>query len=325
MTGSLHQEEAIRLPSSLSASDPTPLFRICRQISDSSENTVIDASELRFIDPFGLAVLRATLELQPDGKEINIRWMQQNLINYLARMEFFQGLNVEGVDVESARNPAGEPHSCVELLRITETDQSEVIASRLVQAMTGQDASNDAELEPYRRPIEYALKELLENALSHARREGNAGSGAWVACQHFQEGDTVRLSIVDNGCGFLATLAGHRQLLEATDASAIKTALIERVSCNRGPLTAYETDSQNQGVGLTMTARIADRADGCLVVASGNAWLRTVCNAEGSLEGSEWKGVAIAFECSRRRLPEIDIASLLPEVEEVMDAQINFE
>lgn len=325
MVGSLHQEDAINLPSSLSASDPTALFSICSQINDSEANTVIDASELLFIDPLGLAVLRATLEMQPDGKQIHIRFMQQALIDYLVRMEFFQGLNVEGIDVETARNPAGEPYSCVELLKITNTDQSEVIASRLVQAMTGQDSGNDAELEPYRRPIEYALKELLENALSHARREGNADSGAWVACQHFQNADSVRLAIVDNGCGFLATLKNHSQLLEDTHTAAIHAALIERVSCNRGPLIGYETDSQNQGVGLTMTARIANEADGHLVVASGDAWLHTANNAEGSLAGSEWKGVAIAFECLRKKLPEIDISALLPEVEEILDAEIKFE
>ncbi|MFP6859914.1 ATP-binding protein [Pseudomonas sp.] len=286
---------------------------------------MVDASELKFIDPFGLAVLRAALETQPEGKQVFFRWMLQELIDYLARMDFFQGLNVEGLDLEQARNlVAGKPFECVELIKVTDSGQSEETASKLVRAMMGEDADLD-EYEPYRRPIEYALKELLENALSHARREGNLNSSVWVACQHFTKAGTVRLSIVDNGCGFLATLMNHAQLKEKTHAAAIQAALIERVSCNRGPNVSYDTDSQNQGVGLTMTAKIAKAAEGHLVVASGDAWLHTARNSEFSLAGTEWKGVAISFECLREKLPEIDISALLPEVEGTLDVEINFE
>lgn len=323
-SGHLLEEEAILLPSALSASDPEALFRVCSQIKHSNGDAIVDARELKFIDPFGLAVLRATIETQPEGKKVYFRWMLQSLIDYFARMNFFQELNVEGLDLKNAGNAAGEPFSCVELIKVTDSGQSEDTASRLVRAMMGQDADLE-EHEPYRRPIEYALKELLENALSHARREGNTGSSVWVACQHFSSAGTVRLSIVDNGCGFLATLMNHAQLKEKTHAAAIQAALLERVSCNRGPLVGYDTDSQNQGVGLTMTAKIARAADGHLVVASGDACLHTAHDGEHSLSGNEWKGVAIAFECVREKLPEIDISALLPAVDGTLDAEIRFE
>ena len=130
---------------------------------------------------------------------------------------------------------------------------------------------------------------------------------------------------MDNGCGFLATLRGHAQLKERTDAAAIRAALIARVSCNRGPLVGYEDDSQNQGVGLTTTARIADAADGFLVIASGDACLNTKTDDAVIFEEAFWKGVAISFHCNRDKLPQITIAALLPEVEGAVDDDISFD
>lgn len=320
-------EGVIRFPSTLSSSDPDALIDFCELIMRSEGDLILDASGFMFIDPLGLATLKATLEAQSDDREFEVQFMTRSMISYLVRMDFFVGLNVEGVDVESGRNPQGEPENCVELLKVTNADQSEEVASRLVHAMTGirAEPTKAQEMEPYRRPLEYALKELLENALSHAKKEGNFDSSVWVACQHFTSNGTVRLAIVDNGCGFLATLKDHAMLSEKTHGAAINIALIERVSCNRGPFLAYESDSQNQGVGLTTTAKIAGAAEGFLVIASGNAWLRTDCGAEGEFQGQGWKGVAIAFECSREQLPKVDISTLLPKVEGTLDEEINFE
>ena len=323
----LGEDEAIFFPRTLSASDPAEIFRFCSQIEASNGDVVLDASKLYFIDPLGLASLRATLECHARGREFHVRWMDRRMISYLVRMDFFVGLNVEGCDVETGRNPMGEPDNCVELLRVSESAQSEEIASRLVYAMTGieNDPSVAEAMEPYRRPLEYALKELLENSLSHAKREGNLGASVWVACQHFASPGTVRLAIVDNGCGFLATLQNHAKLTEKTHGAAIQAALIERVSCNRGPRTGYETDSENQGVGLTTTAKIASAAEGFLVIASGDAWVNTGCDYVGSLPDSSWKGVAISFTCQRELLPQVDISSLLPKVDGHLDSEIQFQ
>lgn len=327
MLGHLYAEDAIYFPRSLSASDPKALFDLCNQITSRPGDVVLDASELVFIDPLGLATLRATLESQPDGKCVFVRYMLDQITFYLVRMDFFQGLNVEGIN-EDARNSGGEPFKCVELIKVDDQDQAESIASRLVQAMTGRAYDADAEASEFDsclRPIEYALKELLGNSLSHAKREGGAGSSVWVACQHFEDSDTVRIAIVDNGCGFLATLKSHESLKEATHMNAIQVALVERVSCNRGPILAYESESQNQGVGLTTTARIAEAADGHLIIASGDACLHTATRSEFCLKTSPWGGVAIAFSCRRDKLPHVNIPSLLPQDDFVVDSEIRFD
>lgn len=327
MQDHLYAEDAIYFPPALSASDPEALFGLCGQINSSADDVVLDASNLVFIDPLGLATLRATLECQPDGKCVHIRYLPDRMAYYLVRMDFFHGLNVEGIN-EDARNTSGEPFKCVELIRVTDQEQSEIIASRLVQAMTGlayDSDVEDAEVDSCRGPIEYALKELLENSLSHARREGGAGSSVWVACQHFESSNSVRLAIVDNGCGFLATLKTHGSLADRTHMSAIRAALLERVSCNRGPSVGYDTDSQNQGVGLTTTARIAQAADGHLIIASGDACIHTETKGEFCLKEFPWGGVAIAFSCLRDKLPHVDIPSLLPQDDFMIDGEIHFD
>ncbi|AUY33583.1 ATP-binding protein [Pseudomonas sp. PONIH3] len=319
-----NSESAIHFPRTLSDSDPEALFRFCASLNGPSD-VVLDASELMYIDPLGLAVLRATLECQPEGKTFHVRYMQAHMIRHLVRMEFFSGLSVDGIDVQTGRNPQGEPDHCVELRKVNQ-GQSEQIASLLIQAVTGLvQGDTEQAMDAVRRPIEYALKELLENSLSHAKKEGNLGSSVWVACKYSQSNGEVRLAIVDNGCGFLATLLNHPQLAERTDAEAIRAALIARVSCNRGPTIGYDVDSQNQGVGLTTTARIAYAAGGYLVVASGEAWLRTNSEDAHSLSGAPWKGVAISFHCSRDQLPNVNIPSLLPAVEGDADGEISFD
>lgn len=327
----LGEEDAIVFPKSLSSSDPEALIGFCQQILKTADEpiTALNAEQLGFIDPLGLAAFRAALDTvdhaKPD-KEYNLQWMDEHLTRYLSRMDFFQGIDVEGLDQYSGPALQSDPTNCVELRQIRE-DNSEEVASQLVSAITGlsQDDAPFEEADKFKRPIEYALKELLGNALSHARRDGNGNASVWVACQHFVDNGTVRLAIVDNGCGFLATLKDHAKLIEPTDAGAIKTALLERVSCNRGPFVAYETDSQNQGVGLTTTARIAEAAGGRLVIASGDAWYDTESGQARVMEGVRWNGVAIAFACKRDLLPGVNIPALLPTVEEDPDLDLSFD
>lgn len=326
----LGDEDAIVFPQSLSSSHPEDLIRFCQRILETADEriTILNAEHLAFIDPLGLAAFRAvldTVEHTHPGKEYNVQWMAEHLSSYLQRMEFFQGIEVDGLPVYQGPAPSSDPMNCVELRQIHE-DNSEVIASQLVSAITGMAPDDETfeDADKIRRPIEYALKELLGNALSHAKRDGRGTASVWVACQHFGNSGTVRLAIVDNGCGFLATLKDHEKLIERSDAGAIQTALLERVSCNRGPFVGYETDSQNQGVGLTTTAKIAGAAGGWLVIASGNAWFHTADQQAREMDGIRWPGVAIAFACQRADLPNVSIPALLPAVELDAGPDLNF-
>ncbi|MNR21146.1 hypothetical protein D3C85_1380300 [compost metagenome] len=126
------------------------------------------------------------------------------------------------------------------------------------------------------------------------------------------------MAIVDNGCGFLATLSEHPELIDKTDCGAIRAALKPRVSCNRGSL-ARVLGSENQGVGLTTTAKIAEAAGGGLIVASGNAIHQTEYGRFHEMDERGWQGVSIGFYCVRELLPGVSISALLPADEDGQD------
>lgn len=316
-------ERSIALPWGLGAERPEDLFRVCQRIRQAGACIVLDASGLHFIDPLGLAMLRALLEQEAANKRVIIHFLSTDLSSYLARMNFFEGLDVEGVDLSQVGVRREQRSSLVELTKVTEHVQAEAVASRLAVALTGEltesdpdapaeEATGRNEFDSYRGPIEYALKELLENSLTHARREGRSRASVWVACQFYRRRDLVRMAIVDNGCGFLATLRFHPELADKTHRGAIEAALRPRVSCNRGGMAAV-FGSENQGIGLTITSKIAESAGGSVLVASGDALHDTTSKRSAVMGAVVWDGVSISFSCRRARLPDINVAGLLPE------------
>lgn len=318
-------DDSICLPPGLGIQNATSLFEICRTIREFEGDIQLDASRLDYIDPMGMATLRALFEEISQDKPISMNYLSGNLISYLARMDFFKDLDIGGVDFSRYTSRRDQSKSLVEITKVTEHYQAEEIASRLANAITGKLTLSDPdapaneftgrnEFDSYRGPIEYSLKELLENSLTHARLDGRITASVWVCCQYYAKFGAVRMAIVDNGCGFLTTLARHPEVREPTDRNAIAAALLPRVSCNRGAMARF-SGRENQGVGLTTTAKIASRAGGGLIVASGNAIHCTQRNRFFELESHAWQGVSIGFTCLRDELPSIRIPDLLPDDE----------
>ena len=104
----------------------------------------------------------------------------------------------------------------------------------------------------------------------------------------------------------LETLKNHSALVNykrTTDHIAIMAALRPRVSCNRD--LGVFASSANQGIGLTTTACIAQRAEGHLVVLSG-AGIHDPYDRSGRLAaGVRWPSVAIVLDCRRDALKGI--------------------
>lgn len=330
-------EDAIVLPWGLGSRSPYDLFSVCTEIVNCPGDIVLDASNLTYVDPLGMATLRALLEDQLNQKRVSIQFLKKDLTSYLARMDFFKDIDVEGVDLSAIGGRNDRSGSLVEITKISEHHQAEEAASRLARAITGRLTQSDPdapvdeytgknEFDSYRGPLEYSLKELLENSLTHARREGRGDAAVWLTCQFYPKLNLVRMAIVDNGCGFLATLSNHPELEDRTHLHAIEAALKPRVSCNRGAM-ARILGSENQGIGLTTTAKIAGAAGGGLVIVSGNGIHDTKRRYSGELRDAQWDGVSIAFTCTRDLLPTISISDLLPRDDAVnadLDLDLDF-
>lgn len=323
----------VMLPAYFSARSAKETITACWQIISSGSVVDIDARRLKFVDPFGMALLAATFyTVLRQGGAVRVHHLNAQLSSYLQRMDVFHGVELVGcVPMQGQRQDRAE--ALVEVTRLELQRDVGGAAYRLAAALVGampvanrdelpDEMSGYTESDRLAEPIQYALNELLENALTHARRAGFTEACVWVSSQYYPSSDLVRLGVVDNGCGFLATLRGHRALRNETHLAAILAALQPRVSCNRD--LGLRTDSVNQGIGLTVTNRIAERAGGRLLIASGDA-VHSAVASDNLLGGAHWQGVAIALECKRQILPEVHFRDLLPQLDVPLAVRLRFQ
>lgn len=324
---------SLTLPETVGVKHIASLIAVLSQVRTSPGSVELDCSKVRFVDPLGITALAAAVKVAlVQGRRVSMPWLSSATTSYLERMNFFVDMEIDAVDIPKNRVRTDQRGNLLEITHIVDSGKSEAVADQLAAAIVtmiigrGQKPFNfhvpDTEYDQYYRPLRYALSELIENSLTHARREGAFNSSVWVAAQYYkdlQNGGRVHVAVVDNGCGFLATLRNHPELQEKTHTAAIRTALKPKVSCNRdmGPFG----ESVNEGVGLTTTVRIAKATGGEVHIVSGDA-LRLEGGARAAkrqdqtrgLPGS-WDGVAISATFICQKLPSINIPDLLPPVE----------
>ena len=284
----------------------------------------VDASNLEFIDPFGLTLLAAACErLAATDQTVDVVALNPRHGGYLARMDLFKQPWMRcSALVDTQRNDLSG--RLVELKRVTTQRNVDVIANALAVAILGQVPSLDQNApldemtctnawDDAHEPLCHALTELLQNALTHARRNGRESANTWVAAQYMPRSDDIRIGIVDTGCGFLGSLRNHPKLTEQSDRAAMLLALQPRISCNRdfGRFDA----AVNAGIGLTTTFRLTRATKGGMVLVSGQAVIRAENHRDasvGEVLANPWGGVAIAIELKRSALAGISIRSLMP-------------
>lgn len=316
--------QPVILSTSFSARTADAAVSACNRLIESKGDALVDASHMRFADPFGLALLGATFHiLRAQSRTVAVRGLNHAIAGYLHRMDVFSGVElIERTQPQDPRHDRSD--ALVELTRLHDPRQVDEAAYRLAKALVGgipgvnpgelpDEMSGYTAFDRLVEPIQYALSELLDNALTHGRREGFRDACVWVASQYYPRSGLIRLGVVDNGCGFLATLRDHPDLRRQSHLQAILTALRPRISCNRD--LHFGLESVNQGVGLTTVSRIAEQAGGRLTIVSGNAIHDTVGRSQ-TLSGEvSWQGVAIGMVCRRVRLPAIRFGELLPPYE----------
>ena len=321
-------------PTYLSARSAAVTVSACQGLIESEGDAVVDAGRLRFADPFGLAMLGATFSMvRQQGRAVAVCGLSADMAGYLQRMDVFEGVDlVDCPETSTVRRDRRD--ALVEVTMLGDRGGVDDAAYRLAKTLVGGIAGMEPDEPPdemtgftafdrMMEPIQYALSELLENALTHGRRQGHKEACVWVASQYYPRNGLIRLGVVDNGCGLLATLRTHPDLRRETHHEAILIALRPRISCNRE--LRLGTDSVNQGVGLTTTCRIAEHAGGRLVVVSGDAFHDTAGISGKLADDAAWQGVAIAMECRRDRLPAVRFRELLPPYDAQFAVKLRFE
>ncbi|KWF68369.1 hypothetical protein WL92_25830 [Burkholderia multivorans] len=302
----------------------------------SDEEIYLDCSQFEFADPMGLCLLRYHLDLVTYlDCVVHIENLSDEWAAYFEKMNFFTGLtNVHCANRPTPASRVAQDHVFVEVTKIDSELSIDVTAGRLAAAIVGA-SSAPAEADPdgmtaspadrLHHVIQYILSELINNAAFHGAARGFKNREIWVAAQYYKHSDSVRLAILDNGCGFLESLRDHSALQEPTHESAISAALTPRVSCNRD--LARGLDSGNQGLGLSVSKALTIAAGGRIDVFSGDAWYRaTAQTTQFRPLNHNWQGVGIAMRMLRNRLQEIEISRTINEVAPVRERRaFNFE
>jgi hypothetical protein len=337
LTESNQSGVSVALPKSVGIHNLPALIEALSQIGAKSGSVELDCAKVNFVDPLGMTLLAAALEPLQRDRRVAMPWLKTSTASYLERMDFFNGISVEGVNIAQNRTRHDRRGDLLEITRVQGTDKSEAVAEQLATAIVGNILGRrpkpvnfnapDTEFDQYCRPLRYGLSELIENALTHAKREGAFNASVWVAAQYYKDqGGRIQVAVVDNGCGFLATLQNHAELRAKTHAAAIQAALKAKVSCNRdiGPYGI----SVNEGVGLTTAVRIAKETGGSVHIVSGNAMF-TDDGATGVKRRDQvhtlkaaWHGVAISATFMCQKLPAIRVDRLLPPDESSKSLQI---
>lgn len=305
------------LPDSLTP-DSVPFLACLDSVyQDADGQIVMDFSQVRFVSPFGLCLLAATLEwLEEEGRRVELVGMAQNVGSYLARMDCLQGTLAE--PFVGPRNNRSE--ALVEVRVISDRGDADAAAQRLAQAFVGRMPGVDLDgvpdemtgLKPgeaTEEALAYIFTELIDNSLTHGRKHGFSSAKVWVAAQYYPSKDQIRLAVVDNGCGLLRSLDRHPKLSNKTDVAAILLALEPRVSGN--PDVGLVEGSHNQGVGLSVSSELAVSAGGRMEIISGLGAVKKLRNAVHSWEVPGWHGTAIEITVLRKQLDSVRVSDLI--------------
>lgn len=326
----------IVFPEYVTALNATDAISFCQNVINDTDTIIeINGECLKFVDPFGVALLGACFHKVKDrNKNIRIYNLDSNLSGYLQRMDLYNDIDLIGCKVESGMRH-DRSDSLVELTQLSKHSEVGNASSKLATAIVG----NFEDIDPNEpedemtgfntfgrlvQPLQYTLDELLENALTHARRNGNKRSCVWIASQYYPKNGLIRLGVVDNGCGFLGSLQDHPSLTSKRHLNAILLALQPRVSCNRD--LVLRNDSVNEGVGLTTCCRIAHQAGGKMILISGDAIHDTY---KGSIDANGknffWQGVGISIQIYRSKLLDVRFRELLPKIDDTPPVNLRFE
>jgi signal transduction histidine kinase len=254
-----------------------------------------------------LCALVATLSrMQRIGRSVQVVGLSRQFKQYLESLDLLAGsLHL----VDSDRNTGYQ--EILHAYRVkSEQHGNEVgnkIATEIASLIPSQQPATSA-LEPPPRvnsvfyPLAYIFTELIDNALRHGRGRGFNHASVCLSAQYHPPRGLIRLAVVDDGCGFLATFQGRSDIQVKSHAEAIRTGFKPYTSSKRD--VGLFSDTQHQGLGLTICRDLALRSEGSVAVVSGNSW---ITNPEAHDEHSRiapfWRGAALSVEL---RLPALN-------------------
>jgi len=239
------------------------------------ENGTIDVSSYDYVEPVGIAILKA---IKQEIKDVKIKLDQNSRFN-----SYFKTLNEAHYDESRTYIP----------LEVVKSGNIDISRDRLVRRiMDNFDDLDDEDKKDLKSYLDYMVGEILHNAIQHSL----SPIGAIIIGQYFPAQRRLQIVVVDRGVGFLHNIQRlHKEI--NTEKEAIAKALEKGVSSLHTKM--YSNAIDNVGYGLYALKTIIEKTNGKLMIISNNGIVRLDRHnplLAQELQNTNWKGSIVAFE-----------------------------
>lgn len=268
------------------------LFDIENITSGKYIGVIIDLSELKFISPSGLCYLTALVENLVIYFEKNrvkvVKPENENLNNYLTRMNFFEILNIDNKN-NICRNDCSK--KLLELQKIDIKGNGSILVENLSKVLKNQLTVNNKDIYS---AVTYTLGELIDNTESHSE----SLVGGIVCAQTYLQKNILEICIIDSGIGIKESLRKENNIHKNKiknfkyDSEFIEYAIGKEVT------SKTQIKSGHSGEGLFFTSEFIKENKGRMKIISGNGILTLDNNKKVTLSqlSNHWQGTIIILE-----------------------------
>lgn len=237
----------------------------------------VNLSELSWVEPVGLAAI--SIALSHSNSKI-IQPENRNVSRYLEVMQ-----------VNSASESSINGNNYVPLVHLDRGRSDRISRDLTDKLIQNSSITSNPELKKDLTDyLQYMICEILNNVIDHS----NSQITPVVNAQYYPTLNKCQIAIVDNGIGFLESLAHNYPQLNNDSEALLKA--IEREVTGARP-TIYGSTIRNVGYGLYFISEIIKFTNGYLKIISKKGIL-TIC--DGQITSSDldfgWKGSIVAFE-----------------------------
>ena len=240
------------------------------------ENGTIDVSSYHYVEPVGIAILKA---IKQEIEDVKIKSDPNSRFH-----SYFKTLNEAHYDESKTYIP-------LEIVKIGNVDISrDRLVNRIMNNFDNLNYEDKKDLKSY---LDYMVGEILNNAIQHSL----SPIGAIITGQYFPAQRRLQIVVVDRGVGFLHNIQKRYQV--NTEQDAILKALEKGVSSPPAKINTYYSQNSNAGYGLYALKTIIEKTNGKLMIISNNGMVRLDRNNDlpvKEFQNTNWKGSIVAFE-----------------------------
>jgi len=248
------------------------------------ENGTIDVSSYDYVEPVGIAILKAIKQEIEDVK-ILLNPRIDDYANILNNSQYNKTRTYIPIEIVNMHNI---------------NENKEKVVNKIMDNFDNLNYEDKKDLNSY---LDYMVGEILNNAIQHSL----SPIGAIITGQYFPKKRKLQIVVVDRGVGFLHNIQKRYQV--NTEQDAILKALEKGVSSPPAKINTYYSQNNNVGYGLYALKTIIEKTNGKLMIISNNGIVRLDRHNHltvQELQNTDWKGSIVAFEFFEDEIEKIN-------------------